>query len=363
MAIEEYFSPTYVEARSKFLQSAEVDGAEIATYVNPGPDPEAMVLATDVAVVGPRSAKQCLLLISGTHGVEGFGGSGCQVGFFRDQVFNSPGADTCAVLVHALNPYGFGYLRRVNEDNVDVNRNCQDFSRALPPNTEYETLHSMLIPDDWDGEGRRRADAELQQYVQKKGLSKLKDAVSAGQYTKPSGLFFGGDKLTWSVLTFQRILKEHVPRTVRRMVAIDLHTGLGPFGYGEPIFVGNDLRQFARAQSAFGPEVKSLEADNSASSVLTGTLANAVESAISIKDMEMIFLGMEFGTVPVTEVLTALRGDHWLHSANNIASPLKEQITRALRDAFYVDTPHWKAAIYGRAVDFVTRAVRYLAGP
>lgn len=363
MAIEDYFSATYVEARSKFRHSAKEAGAEITTYVNPAPDPDAMELATDVAVIGPRDAKRCLVLISGTHGVEGFGGSGCQVGVLRDKVHESLGRNTCALLVHALNPYGFGYLRRVNEDNVDLNRNCQDFSKALPPNPEYATLHPMLIPDDWDGEGRRRADAQLHQYLQTKGFDKLKDAVSAGQYTHPGGLFFGGNKPTWSALTLQRILKEHVLGNVERLVAIDLHSGLGPFGYGEPIFVGNDLRQYFRAQSAFGAELKSLEADNSASSVITGTLLNALESAISMKDLDMIFLGLEFGTVPVLEVLTALRADHWLHSASNIESPLKTRIKRSLRDAFYVDTPQWKAAVYGRAVDIVTRAARYLARP
>jgi Protein of unknown function (DUF2817) len=362
MAKEEYFSGTYVEARSKFRQSAKEAGADITSYVNhTAPDPDAIALSTDVAVIGAKSAKRCLLLISGTHGVEGFGGSACQVGFFLDKLYELLSKDTCAVLVHALNPYGFAYLRRVNEDNVDLNRNCQDFAKELPPNVEYGILHSMLIPVDWDGEGRKTAEAELQQYIKTKGLDTLKDAASAGQYSHPTGLFFGGSKRTWSVLTFQKILREHVPSKIQRMVAIDLHTGLGPFGYGEPIFVGNDLRQFFRAQNAFGPELKSLEANNSASSVVTGTLISALQETMCIADM--MFLALEFGTVPVVQVLTALRGDHWLHSGNNIQSNLKQEIKTKLRDAFYVDSPQWKAAVYGRAVDFVIRASRELAKP
>jgi len=361
MPTEAYFADSYSAARTKFLTSARDAGAAITTYLNPAmPGPGGIELNTDVAVLGPPDAARCFLLISGTHGVEGFAGSGCQVGFFRDRMFELFGAATRTVVLHALNPYGFAHLRRVNEDNVDLNRNCQDFSQDLPPNAEYEALHPILIPAAWEGEGRRAADEELITYVQRQGFKKLKDAVTAGQYTKPDGLFFGGDKLTWSVLTLQRIVQEHLPRRAKRMVVIDLHTGLGPFGYGEPVFFGNDLRQYFRAREAFGPELTSLEADNSTSSALTGTLFNAVESVISLKEMEMTFLGLEFGTVPATDVLTALRGDHWLHAAGGLEHPLRNEIKKKLRDAFYVDSAPWKTAVYGRAVDFMARAARYL---
>jgi hypothetical protein len=91
--------------------------------------------------------------------------------------------------------------------------------------------------------------------------------------------------------------------------------------------------------------------------VLTGTLANAFQD----RSADVTFMGLEFGTKPVTEVLTALRGDHWLHSAQNSQSPLRQDISKALRDAFYVEAPHWQAAVYGRMADFVVRASRALA--
>ena len=63
------------------------------------------------------------------------------------------------------------------------------------------------------------------------------------------------------------------------------------------------------------------------------------------------------------EVLAALRGDHWMHSAQNGRSPLRQNISKTLRDAFYFDAPHWQAAVYGRMADFVVRASRVLADP
>ena len=314
-------------------------------------------MSIDVAVLGPADASRCLLLISGTHGVEGFAGSGCQVGFFRDAWHGALAANTCAVLVHALNPHGFAWLRRVNEDNIDLNRNFQDFTQPMPPGDDYDRIHALLIPADWDGPARAAADAGLQAFVQRRGMAALQAAVSGGQYTHPDGLFFGGRAATWSSLIFKRILATLVPRDATRLVAIDLHTGLGPVAYGEPILVGGTPAQRDLAKARFGAEVKVLEAGESASSKLTGTLANAVHAGREERDVT--FLGLEFGTVPVPEVLTALRGDHWLHGGH-LDSPLSGQIKKRMRDAFYVDAPWWRAAVYGRTADFVSRAARAL---
>jgi hypothetical protein len=290
--------------------------------------------------------------------VEGFAGSGCQVGFFRDSLYEVLGKNTCAIVVHALNPYGFAWIRRVNEDNVDLNRNFQDFTQPLPRNEVYDALHSMLIPSDWDGAGRLAADGQLQEFLRRNGIAALQAAVSAGQYSHPDGLFFGGVSETWSAATFKRIIKTHLPTAATHLVVMDLHTGLGPFAYGEPILVGAGERQLSLARRRFGPEVKSLAAGESTSSILNGTLANAFQDwAI---DRDVTFLGLEFGTKAIADVLMALRGDHWLHTAQNSNSPLRDPIKKSLRDAFYVDAPHWQAAVYGRVADFVVRAARGL---
>jgi Protein of unknown function (DUF2817) len=362
MATSEFFAASYAEAREKFLAAAGAAGAEIKTFVHPVErDPKGRPLSTDVALFGPRDATRCLLLISATHGVEGFAGSGCQVGFLQDRLYQGLPRDACAVVVHAINPYGFAWLRRVNEDNVDLNRNFQDFSRPLPPSGAYGELHDLLIPQDWDGTGRRSADAGLQQYLATHGLAAFQTAISAGQYTHPTGLFYGGVAQTWSARTFKSILATLIPRTVTRLIAFDLHTGLGPQGYGEPIFSGGGPGDFARAVAYFGPEVKDMSAGTSVSAIVTGSIANAV--AAWSPECEATFVTLEFGTKPVPDVLTALRGDHWLHAVARPASPLAEVIARNLRDAFYVETAPWQAAVYGRTADFVARAARALAEP
>jgi len=77
--------------------------------------------------------------------------------------------------------------------------------------------------------------------------------------------------------------------------------------------------------------------------------------------LEVTYLTLEFGTRPILEVLGALRADSWLHACPDRATPFRGPIQQQMQEAFYVDTPGWKAAVYGRAADFVLRTSRGLA--
>jgi hypothetical protein len=74
-----------------------------------------------------------------------------------------------------------------------------------------------------------------------------------------------------------------------------------------------------------------------------------------------IYIALEYGTVAVVEVLTALRADNKLHAVADRQSPLAQSIKAQIRAALYVDTSYWKAAVFGRFADFVVRASRGLA--
>lgn len=100
-----------------------------------------------------------------------------------------------------------------------------------------------------------------------------------------------------------------------------------------------------------------LDGEGSVSAAVVGTVPHGVAEATP--GIETTYVALEFGTRPIDEVLGALRGDHWLHAYSDPTAPAAEPLKRRLRDAFYVDTPAWKAAVYGRTADFVNRA--YLA--
>jgi hypothetical protein len=361
MSVAEYFSADYASARERFRAAAERAAAVMTSYPLPdhrGPDGEALTM--DVARLGGTQPQSALLVIAGTHGVEGLAGSGCLVGLLEDRLHEALPRSCCLVLLHAINPYGFAWLRRVTEDGVDLNRNFVDFSRPLPSSAAYEPLHDWLVPAGWQGDIRRAADAALAALIQERGMAALQAAVTGGQYTRPGGLFYGGVRETWSARTLLRVLREVLPSSVRRLAVLDLHTGLGPPAYGEPILDAADSQARERALSWYGPDVRDLSAGESVSALLTGTMARGIERARP--DLELTLIGLEFGTRPVMEVLTALRADHWLHSHGGGAAEAAAQIRRQMREVFYSDAAPWQAAVYGRAADFAFRALRGLAG-
>jgi hypothetical protein len=360
MPVAEYFSIDYASARDAFRSAAESARAALQSFQLPDRSgPRGEPLTIDVALLGAREADRGLVIISGTHGVEGFCGSGCQVGFLVDRLYEALPKSTCCVLVHALNPYGFAWLRRVNEDGVDLNRNFVDFSRQLPSSASYEALHDWLVPTDWDGKAREEADAKLKEFADQHGMAVFQAAISGGQYTRPAGLFYGGDRPSWSARTLRAILEQHLAPTVRHVAVLDLHTGLGPTAYGEPILIARSKADAARARQWYGADVRDLSGGESVSAQVVGSVAQGIEAALPQK--ELTYVALEFGTRPILEVLTALRADHWWHAYGSGEVAARIPVQRHMRDAFYSETPPWQAAVYGRTADFVFRACRGLA--
>ena len=136
-----YFSPTYARARERFLDAARKRGAAVDTHVHPLKGAEGEELAIDTALIGDPAAKALFLASSGTHGPEGFAGSACQLALLNDELPDRATERGVAILlVHAVNPFGFSHLKRTNEDNIDLNRNFNDFSRPYPANPTYECV-------------------------------------------------------------------------------------------------------------------------------------------------------------------------------------------------------------------------------
>jgi len=133
------FSNSYAQARVKFLEAAATAGLQIESYNHPLLGKDGETLALDAALQLPASGKfsdKLLIVSSACHGVEGYCGSGVQVFALHDaEWLTKARTENVTVLyLHALNPYGFSHIRRVTHENVDLNRNFQDFSQPLPVN-------------------------------------------------------------------------------------------------------------------------------------------------------------------------------------------------------------------------------------
>ena len=334
-------------------------GLEIKSYLNPfASGPSGEDLYTDVVQIGPDRTDAVLVVMSGTHGVEGFCGSACQTGYLRERVYEELLPTMSMVLVHAINPYGFAHLRRVNEDNVDINRNFIAHRQPPPQNIAYDEIHHLLIPSDWCGPGRALADQEIASAIASQGQRVIQAAITAGQYSHADGLFYGGSHPVWSNRTWRRIIREYLTGH-RRVALVDLHSGLGSYGYGEPIFRGRFLGDgYSRARQWYGEDVTSSEDETSTSTRITGNVASALDQELG--EAELTAITLEFGTVALPIVLNALRADHWLHVHAEQPAPLRDQIKAQIRDAFYCDTDEWKELVWKRAVEILCRGLRGL---
>jgi len=358
MAVTSWFSADYVEGREKFLAASAVAGAAVQSFRNPASGPGGAALFTDVAWLGPEDAKDLLFTCSGTHGVEGFCGSGVQVGSFRSGLFRDLPRGVAVLAVHAINPYGFAWVRRVTEDNVDLNRNFVDHGAPHPKNPGYDAIHRFLLPVDWSGPAREQADQGLQRFIQEKGLAAFQAAVSGGQYDHADGLFYGGRAPTWSHRTLLEIAERYC-KGRRRVIFIDYHTGLGPSGVGELICTHpTNSAAHLRCIEWFGQVTSPWDA-SSVSAPVEGFIAKGLEE--KLPGTELTSVAIEYGTVPMLEVMGALRGDNWLHLKGDMGSALGRQIKAEIRRAFYTDSDLWKEQVWSRAEAVSRMALTRLA--
>lgn len=352
---ESYFPQDYRGARKAFIAACETRGVDVIARVHPrakGPDGKPLFL--DVCALGPRQAQKALLLIAGTHGVEGYFGSGALTGLLRTGVEPPEGARV--VMIHALNPFGFAWNRRVDENNVDVNRNFVDHANP-PANPGYDQLASAIALRDVSAPGFAQSDAVLAAYAKKHGQAAWQQAISGGQYKHRDGLFYGGAQECWSAQALRAVLQEDLSRA-KSVIVVDFHTGLGASGAGEVITeAAPGSAAYARARAIWGEMAVSTSVGESLSAPLTGTIDHGVEQFLP--GVELTFAALEVGTIALDPMIRALRLANWQDHFAADASRATE-ISRIMRDAFYTDTPVWKRAVWALAEQAVRRALAAL---
>ncbi len=364
LPVSEAFSAHYAQARVKFLEAAATAGLAIASHAHPLPGAQGEALAMDVARDGAADAQRLLIVTSACHGVEGFCGSGVQVFALHDAEWLAHArAHGAAVLyIHALNPHGFSHLRRVTHENVDLNRNFQNFSKPLAVNAGYRDVHALLLPEHWPPDAANQQ--AIAGFIAQRGMPALQSAITKGQHEFADGLFYGGTAPTWSNTTLRAVLRQH-GRQARHIAWIDLHTGLGPNGVGERIYAGRqDAAAELRARQWWGgPDgrgVTSIYDGSSSSAYLTGLMWGALYE--ECPQAQYTGMALEYGTLPLMDMITALRADHWLHQHPEAPAGLAAAIHQQMRDAFYTDTDAWRGQIISQARQALFQAVDGLVG-
>ena len=317
--------------------------------------PQEEKLAIDVALIGPPRATRWVMISSGVHGVEGFAGSAIQLSILA-QLKPLPD-DTALAFIHIVNPYGMAWLRRVNESNVDLNRNM------LIPGEEYSgepegyaalspLINEPMMPKKKDGFLLR---AML--YVAKHGFTEAKQAFAEGQYERPQCLQYGGGELEVGSALLLDWLKENL-NDVKRCVWIDLHTGLGKAGHDTLLVeIAPADPILARLRRHYGKHITSLDADAGIAYKIRGGLQAGVEARFP--NIEWTSITQEFGTVGPYAVIAALRSENqWTQWGGERG---REALNHWSRDkllaTFRLKKPKWENKLITRGRKLFTDAL------
>ncbi|MEZ4316761.1 MAG: DUF2817 domain-containing protein [Myxococcota bacterium] len=355
MAGRDFFSPDYLESRRRFLELAEGLGAEMESHPLRSNGPDGAPLTIDVAWFGSRKAERIVVVTSATHGVEGFMGAAVQQHLLSDLPELDEGV--AFVLVHAINPYGYAFVRRVNEDNVDLNRNFLREGESYTGAPEgYAELDGMLNPrkppSRWTPKTfPLRAIPQIARH----GLGTVKSIVAGGQYAFPKGVFFGGAAKSNTM----EILEAQIPRWfghARHVLVVDFHTGLGtPGTYKLLIDHAPDTQRTAWLAEQFGDVVQPWDAGEGVAYQIRGGFGTWVKSLLP--EVEIDVLCAEFGSVHVLKVITALTAENRAHQWGRPDDPTTKMAKSLLMEAFAPSDPSWRDTVVERGRRIVEQAL------
>ena len=342
---------TYQSAREAFL--SRIGDAEHMTYPHPesGPDGD---IAMDVAFWNAPQSEDVLVISSGTHGIEGYCGSFVQCALL-DEGLPELTNNISLLMIHGVNPYGFAWQRRVNENNVDLNRNFIDHSKPHPKNSGYQELASMVEPEDWSAATSASIISELLELSRKHPEDPrwLQAALSGGQYEFTGGQFYGGIEPQWSNLRIQELVHTHLAE--RNVVWVDIHTALGDYGTAQCIVELDPASEMLqRAEQLWGDRVVNMGSADSVSVEVAGSMISGAQARSARK---MLGQGLEYGTVSTLEVIQSLIQDQWLHRYGDIDSTLGKQTKQRMMDTFYPDDAAWRTSVLDIAREVVDAVI------
>lgn len=225
------FKNSYEEAKTQFLESAhqlsKIKGLEVIHKSYPSPFDSH--LTTDAIWIKTKPNNTSLqVFISGIHGIEGFTGSAVQSWLLQQKI--TPNSNSDYLLIHALNPYGFKNYRRVNEANVDLNRNfAVDEKTFKTVNSSYAEINSFLNPSvkvHLNFLSRFKFIFSAGELILRYSLESLRKAILSGQYEFPNGIYYGGSTPQYQTQIIDDVYRKFIQHYLKVFV-VDLHTGYG----------------------------------------------------------------------------------------------------------------------------------------
>ncbi len=336
-----WWPTNYFASRSQFIKLGTAAGARMDSYPIAAPGPAAETLTVDVASITSGNDKQLIILTSGVHGVEGFLGAAVQISALKGFIKNGTPARTGIVMIHAANPWGFAHLRRVDENNVDINRNF--FARIPISHSRYAALNPIInpsLPPSITGEIKYWFNA-IKLIALKRGIKKLFEPIAQGQYDYAKGVFYGGTQIAESTALLKSLIEKH-STDYQRISILDVHSGLGPSAKASLIGNSNIVAEPDRKQwltNHYGNQIY-IDTDSTNAYNASGTFSRWCQGTLA--DKQYLYLCIEIGTVNPIKLFTALRRENQAHQWANSRTSQYVKTKQRLLSVFSPNSPRWK---------------------
>lgn len=357
-----YFPGGYSEASERFQQAADAAQCDRDSWQLECRGPRGETLSIELARWGNPSATRWLLLTTGLHGTEAPFGSAVQLRLLDDLVHREMPDDTGIVLLHALNPYGYAWVRRANEENVDLNRNfllSHEAYQGAPP--LYQHVYEAFNPH------RRRRFyhnfyAEAWWLIRRHGRAALQSSLPVGQYEYPEGLFYGGAKPARLV----ELLREHLPRWMphaQEVTHLDFHTGLGNWGDYRLLLDGPhdhlDADWFRTWVASEKVEAASM---NKTAYSARGSFGPWMKTVLFPK-VSYHYGAAEFGTFGGVRVLRSLVKELQVHYGLPPEHRQYQWAKRLVSHTFVPPSPHWRQRVLQDGYALCLSALQKMQSP
>jgi hypothetical protein len=358
-----YYSADYFSAKSRFIAAARRAGLEHCAVPIDAVGPNNEPLTIDVALAGDAAAEKVIVVTSGVHGVEGLFGSAVQLAFLeRLSAGWLPPAGSSLVMVHAVNPFGFAWQRRFNENNIDLNRNFllahEEYAGSPPLSGSFrQGLLRTGLPRRFD-----LATARMAMLALRHGMKSFWETLPVGQYDFPDWLFFGGRARSQSA----NLLHELLPNVLGRaseVVHLDFHTGLGRWGQGQLLLCeAGESGHAGWWQTYFGDEIVKEPSREMGAYQVRGGFGRWLRA--QFPDCRYRFATAEFGTYSPARVIQALLKELVYHSHSSQKGPQADHWSRRqLSEAFVPRNMRWRRSVLTRGVAMIERAMDVLWQP
>lgn len=353
------FAPDYATSRQRFREAAAALGLALEAHSIGECGPYGEEFTIDVAITPGIDAGRTLVISSGLHGVEGFLGAAVQLGLLR--VWHARGASlprVRCVLLHALNPFGYAWRRRVNERNVDLNRNLLSEGESFSGSPAgYSQLNDLLnpqrAPSRWEP-----VTLKFLLAIARYGMPALKQSIASGQYDHPQGLFYGGDRPSRT----HEILSKHFDRWLgdsMRVMHLDFHTGLGAWATCK-LLIDTPLSesQHQRLSRCFGPDAFECTHTPGVAYRTRGSFGQWCVA--QNRNRDYLYAAAEFGTYNLLRVLAGLRAENQAHHWDSPDSAATGRAKQQLVELFCPRAESWRTKVLQRGIQLVHRSINEL---